>query len=199
MQQIPERYVLFIAQMLTGQHTRLKFDGFVSDWMDINNGIVQGQPLSMMLYLFYNADLIENIQKEELKIAYVNDVNFYAEGADFEEVYTKLGDMMAREGGGRDWSHWHNSWFELSKLTLVGFSQWHVPDPDNPSKLRPEPRLNLTIDGVVVKPVTSHKFLGVLFDQELHWKDQAERMVARAMKWTLCARRLARPATGILP
>jgi len=108
--------------------------------MDVDNGIMQGDPLSMILYLFYNADFIENIQKEELKIAYVDDVNFYAEGADFEEVYTKLGDMMVREGGGQDWSHWHNSQFELSKLTLVGFSQWRVLDPANPSKLRPKPR-----------------------------------------------------------
>ena len=153
----------------------------------------------MILYLFYNADLIDDVKKGELKIVYVDDVNFYAEGANFEEAYAKLCDMMSKEGGGQEWSQWHNSWFEMSKLTLVGFSRRHTLDPIRPGKLRPEPRLDLTIDGTVIKPATLQKYLGVLFDQELHWKDQAERMVVKAMKWSLCAQRLARPAVGILP
>jgi hypothetical protein len=48
--------------MLTGCKTRLKFDDYTSEWFDINNGIGQGDPLSMIVYLFYNADLL-NIAK----------------------------------------------------------------------------------------------------------------------------------------
>ena len=65
----------FIEQMLTNWRTRLKFDGFTSDWVGVNNGIVQGDPLSMILYLFYNADLIDGAKKGEAKIAYVDDAN----------------------------------------------------------------------------------------------------------------------------
>ena len=36
---VPERYVLFIEQMLINHHTRLKFNGYVSEWVDVNNGI----------------------------------------------------------------------------------------------------------------------------------------------------------------
>ena len=56
--QLPEPYVHFIERMLTNWHTRLRFNGFTSDWVNIDNGIVQGDPLSMLIYLFYNADLI---------------------------------------------------------------------------------------------------------------------------------------------
>jgi len=98
MGRVPERYVSFIAQILTDRHTRLKFDGHISDWMEVNNGIMQGDPLSMILYLFYNADLIDGARKGELKIAYVDDVNYYAEGANFEEAYATLNDMMLRDG-----------------------------------------------------------------------------------------------------
>ena len=52
MRQLPELYVCFIAQMLTNRHTRLRFDGFTSDLIAIDNSIVQGNPLSMLLYLF---------------------------------------------------------------------------------------------------------------------------------------------------
>src|SRR6266481_7003922 len=122
MHHILESYVCFIERLLTSRHTRLKFDGYTLDWMDINNGIVQGNPLSMVLYLFYNADLLMTSHKKELKIAYIDDVNFLVEGDNFKEAYKRLNDMMVCEGGGFDWSRDHNSRFELSKLTLVGIS-----------------------------------------------------------------------------
>src|SRR6266481_2738115 len=199
MRRVPESYVLFIERLLTGCHTRLKFDGYTSDWMDVDNGIVQGDPLSMVLYLFYNADLLTTPHKKELKIGYVDDVNFLAEGDDFDEAYARLSDMMLCEGGGFDWSRDHNSCFELSKLTLVGFSRRCVPDTQQPSKMMPVPRPSLMLGDTTVMPDTSHKFLGVLLDQELRWREQAERVVARATKWSLGARRLARPAMGISP
>ena len=61
--------------------------------------------------------------------------------------------------------------------------------------IRPE----LTVCGMTIRPSASHKFLGVIFDQELRWREQAERVIAKATKWSLCACRLAKPATGISP
>ena len=118
-----------IEQMLKDWCTRLKFDGYMSNWVEVNNGIVQGDPLSIILYLFYNTDLIANVKKGKAKIAYIDDANFYAEGRTFQEAYSKLSNMMDRDGRGLDWSLCHNSHFETLKLTLVGFSRCHTPDP----------------------------------------------------------------------
>src|SRR6266481_8319014 len=96
MRRVPESYVLFIKRLLTSRHTRLKFNGYMLDWMDVDNGIVQGDPLSMVLYLFYNVDLLMTSHKKELKIAYVDNVSFFAEGDDFNEAYERLNDMMSR-------------------------------------------------------------------------------------------------------
>ena len=120
---VPEEYILFVDRLLTDRRMRLKFDGFTLEWINVDNGIVQGDPLSMILYLFYNADLLEDVGKMETKVGYVDDVNFYAEGHTFDAAYAKLSDMMTQEGGGQDWSKLHNSKFEMSKLTLVGFSR----------------------------------------------------------------------------
>ena len=97
---VPEEYVLFVDQLLTNRHMQLKFDGFTLDWIDVNNGILQGDPLSMILYLFYNADLLEDMGKMETKVGYVDAVNFFAEGRTFNAAYVKLSDMMTWEGGG---------------------------------------------------------------------------------------------------
>ena len=164
---VPEEYVLFVHWLLTNRHTWLKFDGFTSDWIDVDNGIVQGPPLSMILYLFYNADLLEDMGKMEMKVGYMDDVNFFAEGRTFDAAYAKLSDMMTQDGGGQDWSKLHNSKFEMSKLTLVGFSHQRVQDPACPGKLKAEPQRILSLCGMNIKLAESHKFLGVIFNQEL--------------------------------
>ncbi|KIJ63741.1 hypothetical protein HYDPIDRAFT_63317, partial [Hydnomerulius pinastri MD-312] len=66
----------------------LKFDGFLSDWIDITNGIGQGDPLSMILYIIYNSDLVEvaNAQgKRELALAFVDDTAYVAIGTTFRD------------------------------------------------------------------------------------------------------------------
>ena len=113
MRHVPEEYVLFVHRLLTDRCMWLKFDSFTSDWISNDNGIVQGDPLSMILYLFYNADLLEDVGKMETKVGYVDDVNFFAKGRTFDAAYAKLSDMMTREGGGQDWSKLHNSKFEM--------------------------------------------------------------------------------------
>src|SRR6266481_858725 len=134
-----------------------------------------------------------------MKITYVDDVNFLAEGENFKEVYERLHDMMTQDGGGQAWSREHNLRFEMSKLTLVGFSRRHVPDPAWPGRMMLEACPAFTTCGTTIEAVPSHKFLGVIFDQELWWSKQAERVTAKAMKWSLCTRQLVRPATGVSP
>src|SRR6266481_3168654 len=60
-------------------------------------------------------------------------------------------------------------------------------------------RPSLTLWDTNVQLDTSHKFLGVLLDQELHWREKVEQVVAKATKWSLGACRLANLAMGILP
>ena len=45
--------------MLEGRTMHLKFDDFTSDPINIDNGIGQGDLLSMVLYQYYNADILD--------------------------------------------------------------------------------------------------------------------------------------------
>ena len=168
--------------MLTNKHTKLRFDGFTSNWVNVDNGIVQGNPPSMLLYLFYNADLIASSQKEEAMIAYIDDASYYVEGLNFEEAYSKLQDMMHRGQGSYNWSKQHNSCFEPSKMALVGFSHKRETDLQHPGRLAPEIRPDLHLCDTVIKPSTAHKCLGVIFNQELRWWKQVGWATATAAK-----------------
>jgi hypothetical protein len=84
----------------------------LSDWIPITNGIGQGDPLSLILYVIYVSDLF-NIAtgraKKERTLAFVDDTAFIAIGEDFHETHAILKDMLEREEGGYAWALAHNS------------------------------------------------------------------------------------------
>ena len=196
---IPTGLVGFVARLLQDRRTKLKFDDYTSDYVDIVNGIGQGDPISMLLYIIYNADMLE-IPDDELKedaIGYVDDIALVAKGEDFEETTRRLKAMMTKEDGGLQWSKEHNSKFEVSKSAVLHLTRRTAPDPDAEHGRVPMERPALILEGQEVKEVTCYKYLGIQIDSQLRWKEQAQRATANATKWILQYRRLTRPSTGV--
>jgi len=109
--------------MLHGRVNSLKFDGYMSAPIHIDNGIGQGDPLSMVLYQFYNTDLLDiPNNKDEDAMAFMDDLFMLAIADTFTEVHEILADMMGREGGVAEWTSTHNSPLEYSKLALIDFT-----------------------------------------------------------------------------
>ena len=187
---IPLDLVAFVANMLKDRSTELKFDGYTSEAITLNNGIGQGDPLSMALYQFYNADLLDiPVGKGESAIAYVDDAILVAEGADFHEAHDKLRNMMVKEDGALTWAEKHNSRFEFSKLALIDFAH-HCRKINRPT---------LSLPGTEVKPTESTKYLGIILDQSLLWKEQLAYAIGKGSKWASQIHRLARPSWGLTP
>ena len=95
---VPCRIVNFVEDLLRNRTTKLKFNDYKSSEIKINNGIGQGDPLSMILYQYYNADLL-NIPSDpsEAAAAYVDDAILITITKTFEETHQKLEDMMMRK------------------------------------------------------------------------------------------------------
>jgi hypothetical protein len=187
---IPGKYVGFIERMLMSRSMTLKYDGYSSEPIRIDNGIGQGDPLSMVLYQYYNADLLDIPRgKNEDALAYVDDTIMVATAETFDEAHTKLADMMGREGGVSEWSKIHNSPLEYSKLALIDFAH----------RSSSKARMTLQLLQIRIEPSTSMKYLGVIVDQNLNWKVQQAHAVGKGTKWVAQIRRLARPSWGITP
>src|SRR5712691_7014679 len=144
----------------------------------------------MILYQYYNADLLEIPEAiGEDAMAYVDDTIMIATAASFPEAHEKLISMMTKQGGVANWSSAHNSPLEYSKLALIDFA---------PRQSTRE-RAPLHLPQGDVQPAESAKYLGVIFDQHLDWKAQHAHAMAKGTKWSLQIRRLARPSWGITP
>jgi ribonuclease HI len=183
---VPSAYINWMRAKFNGRTTNLAFDDFESTPLPISNGIDQGCPLSVIFYLIYNSPLVRIPRsKNEMCIAYIDDVTFVAIGESFEETHIILKDMVERDEGAMEWSRSHNSTFELDKTACIDFSR---------SKEITRPVLKVHTQQIA--PTASHVLLGVVLDQELRWKDQCNRALAKGMKWAAQLHRLARTSYG---
>jgi len=182
---IPEQYVRFIKQLLTGRRTKLKFDNFILELIEI---LGQGDPLSMILYILYNADLLDITGDEEKEdaLGYVDDAALVAIGVDFEETT-----------GGLQWSRDHNSNFEISKSVVMHVSKKTQPDPQREGKRIPLDRPELIVEGKTYREVSSFKYLGVWIDNKLGWTEQAQASNTSTTKWIMQFKCLTRLSTRV--
>jgi hypothetical protein len=172
---VPPKYTNFVNNMLRDRVTALKFDGYTSDPISIDNGIGQGDPLSMVLYQFYNADLLDiPSENGENAMAFVDDTLMMATADNFEETHQMLMNMTGKAGGVADWSKTHSSPLEYSKLALIDFAH----------RQSTKKSTTLHLPQISVEPSNSAKYLGVIFDRNLNWKAQQAHAIEKGTKWT---------------
>ena len=193
---VPSQIVKFIERLLNGRTTRLKFDDYISAPITIDNGVGQGDPISLPSFNFYNADLLELTDTLQA-LGYVDDAMVMAVGKDFEETTQAIRKHMEGENGGFKWSADHNSRFEISKLAIMHLGQKKARSPNGTPHPMRKPKLNL--QGREVNTVDRYRYLGIVIDDKLTWKRHEEKVIDNATKWVLQCRRLAKTDTGLSP
>ena len=115
---IDERTVRWIASFLTDRSTVISFDTFKSEVYQTTTGIPQGSPLSPIMYLYYNADLIETCNREPNTLAtgYIDDIAILRWGSSIKETCNGLEKAMQRA---MIWARKHASVFAPSKFQLT--------------------------------------------------------------------------------
>ncbi|KAF7670723.1 pol-like protein [Alternaria burnsii] len=95
---VDKKTVKWIAGFLSNRHTSIAIDGFQSTAYQINTGIPQGSPLSSILYLFYNADLIDKSDQapDAMSTGYIDDVGILAWGQTTEQTCKTLGKTIEK-------------------------------------------------------------------------------------------------------
>jgi len=133
---LPEIHIKFISNLLENRRTRMKFDNYISLVIQITNGIGQGDPLSMILYIIYNADLLKLARMpEENSLGFVDNTLVIAIGPTFKKTTKTLKNYMTRpENGGLAWGKDHNLRYAINKLAALHCTEKREKDPDRPGK-----------------------------------------------------------------
>ena len=157
-----------------------------SNLLNITCGVPQGSILGPILFLLYIND-IANVSKVLLPIIFADDTNVFLSGKKIPDLIqimnNELGKLL--------------QWLHVNKLSLNIGKTYFMVFSFNKSVAHKE---NVEIDGIVIKRVSCTKFLGVMLDEHLTWRDHVNLIkgkISRGIGILYCARKLFKGSTLI--
>jgi hypothetical protein len=115
----PEYIIRWTESFFKDKILSLTFDGQISEVRSIITGIPQRSPILFILFLFFNADLVEICDKmgvTAISIGFVNDINILTYGKTTERNYQILSGVHAEC---ERWARKHGAIFALKKYELM--------------------------------------------------------------------------------
>ncbi len=131
------------------------------DAFPTNTGIPQGSPLSPILFLFYNANLVSACNQRTSPssgIRFVDNVNALAFGKTTEENCRMLQTVHERY---LEWAQRHGASFAPEKYILVHFTK---------ARTKHNTACPLTLPSFTISPSLSAHVLGVILNKKLSWR-----------------------------
>jgi len=183
-------YTPWIASFLANRRTRLRMPEHTSPSFNTSTGIPQGSPISSILYLLFNADLIDNCTNPREKTyahGWVDDASILAEGYTEEETTRKLQTIHERA---QEWATQHASVFAPNKYQLI-----HFVNPREPS-IQPQ-HTPLILPGHTIEPGETGKYLGVILDPKLDFEAHREFTAIKANKSLVALKGITASTWGI--
>ena len=183
---VPGFIVRWVKDFLGNRSTRLKFNGVESEKIYTNVGVPQGSPISPILYMFYNADLLEipGDRSGVLSLGFIDDIAYGVQGETEEDNARELEGMLMEAERRREK---HGARFEMSKYVLVYFSK-AKPNITDAAHVR--------IGETTIKPANKTKYLGVIFDRKLFFQEHIQHIAKKGAQFVLAMSRIANCTRG---
>jgi hypothetical protein len=182
----PQWIVDYISSFLSDCSTSLCLPGFSSAMFSTFSGIPQGSPFSPILFLFYNANLVDicnSLDSPITSIGFVDDVNILAFGKSTEETCRMLRDIHDRW---LIWGKMHGTSFVPEKYALVHFSR----------KERNIPITPLILPTTILNPSPHAHVLGLILDSRLSWHPHIASIKSKLRTQTFALTRLTSSTWG---
>ena len=183
---IPEPLVKLVGSFLADRKTYIRCADYTSPRRDCTVGIPQGSPLSGILYLFYNAPLLE-IQHTDTLIrsqGWADDIIYLTSANTVAQARAALEHIGA---SALIWGARSASTLDKAKTQYTYFTRNRNKTDDTP----------LRFGDAHISPDPSVIYLGVVLDRELRWRLQGDRAAKRAQAALMALSALARTTWGV--
>ena len=158
----------WISAFLTDRTQRVQVNGETSDWRPVTSGIPQGSVLGPLLFVLYINDLPELVSSH-IKL-YADDTKLYNDTRSSDAKAQFQQDILTLQ-------EWSDRWLlkfhpDKCKTMTIGKSdqdhQYYMVLPDS--------------SHTILERVTSEKDLGVIFDNNLNFREEIASRVSKANK-----------------
>lgn len=179
-----------IQGFLSDRSTHLRLQDFLSTTFNCDDGLPQGSPLSVILYIIYNSPLLytstPSPDTKDLSLGFIDDIIYLVASKSLEDNMVKLSSHASKS---LDWANSHGAIFDRKKAQLIHFS--------NRRKQQNQP--TFVFGGEVLHPKQEIKWLGVWFDSKLLFNSQLQH-IKKTGEYTLFQlRRLSKCYSGLSP
>jgi endonuclease/exonuclease/phosphatase family metal-dependent hydrolase len=184
---IPAWFVKWVESFVSERKTTVTINRTTSAPLEVQAGIPQGSPISPILYLFFNAPLLEACSRTNLKASvggFVDDVHLLAYGSSTEENCQTLGLLHQRC---LEYARRHGASFSFEKYELIHFTR-------QPQHFNTE--IGITIEGVTLAPKPDIRVLGLQIDTQLHWGAQLTKVEEKMQRQAAALTRVTASAWG---
>ncbi|KAH7460169.1 hypothetical protein FOMA001_g19697 [Fusarium oxysporum f. sp. matthiolae] len=176
---IPEGLLRWIDAFCSERTATIVINGQSSENRPLPQaGLPQGSPLSPILFLFFNADLVQTqIDRNGGAIAFVDDYTAWVSGPTAQSNRRGIQVIIDKA---LDWERRSGATFEAEKTAIIHFTRYT-------GRIDSEP---FTIKGEKVVPMDQVKILGVVMDSRLHYKQHIARAATKGLEAAMELRRL---------
>jgi hypothetical protein len=165
---IPEDLLRWVEAFCSERTATIQINGQLSEVRSLPQaGLPQGSPLSPILFLFFNADLVQRqIDSQGGAIVFVDDFTAWVTGPTAQSNREGIEAIIAEA---LDWEKRSGATFEADKTAIIQFApKVHKTDQET-----------FTIKGQTVIPRDHVKILGVLMDTKLKYKEHIARAASK--------------------
>ena len=162
--------IQWIADYLTSRTQQVVVEGETSEVVKVLSGVPQGSVLGPLLFLIY-IDEVGSIQMsvETERVMFADDLLLYkpiAKSSDYIDVQTDVNCI-------KEWSTANHLTLNPSKCKYMIISWKPLPT---------SPEFALTLDGHILSPVDTYKYLDVVLSKDLSWSPHIDLKCSKARK-----------------